>query len=80
MMISSTKETPVSVSKIGISIDSAILAEVDALVARHEFASRSQAIQTAVREELARLKHRRLAEERPKTDPAYEKQTAEEGM
>ena len=69
-----------SASKVAISIDSALLAEIDGLVARHVFTSRSQAIQTAAREKLARLKRRRLAEECAKLDPAYEKRMAEEGM
>ncbi len=67
-------------SKVAVSMDSALLAEVDSLVARHVFANRSQAIQTAVREKLARLKRRRLAEECAKMDPAYEKRMAEEDM
>ena len=40
-------------SKVAVSMDLALLAEVDSLVARHVFANRSQAIQTAVREKLA---------------------------
>ncbi len=67
-------------SKVAVSMDLALLAEMDGLVARHVFANRSQAIQTAVREKLARLKCRRLAEECAKMDPAYEKRIAEEGM
>ncbi len=60
-------------SKVAISIDSVLLAEVDGLVEREEFASRSQAIQTAVREKLARMRRSRLAEECAKLDPSMEK-------
>ena len=67
-------------SKVAISIDSALLAEVDGLVAKEAFASRSQAIQAAVREKLARMHRSRLAEECAKLDPAFEKAMAEEGM
>ncbi|NQU25167.1 MAG: ribbon-helix-helix protein, CopG family [Candidatus Nealsonbacteria bacterium] len=67
-------------SKVAISIDSVLLAEVDGLVEREEFASRSQAIQAAVREKLARMRRSRLAEECAKLDPSFEKAMAEEGM
>ena len=67
-------------SKVAISIDSVLLAEVDGLVAKEAFASRSQAIQAAVREKLARMRRSRLAEECAKLDPSMEKAMAEEGM
>ena len=67
-------------SKVAISIDQGLLQEVDRLVAKHVFASRSQAVQTAVREKVARLKRRRLAEQCTKLDPEHERSMAEEGM
>jgi len=67
-------------SKVAISIDQDLLAEVDGLVAQHVFANRSQAVQSAVRDKIARIKHSRLAEECAKLDPACEKAMAEEGM
>lgn len=67
-------------SKVAISIDRELLAEVDRLVAERVFASRSQAIQVAVREKVARLQRSRLAEECSKLDPAFEQATAEEGI
>jgi metal-responsive CopG/Arc/MetJ family transcriptional regulator len=67
-------------SKVAISIDPGLLAEVDRLVAKQVFASRSQAVQVAVREKVARLKRRRLAEECAKLDPDYERRLADEGM
>jgi metal-responsive CopG/Arc/MetJ family transcriptional regulator len=68
------------VSKVAVSIDEGLLAELDRLVARRVFANRSQAVQAAIREKLARLKRRRLAEECAKLDPEYERSLAEEGM
>ena len=67
-------------SKVAISIDPALLAEVDRLVEKKAFSSRSQAVQIAVREQLARMRRSRLAEECAKLDPAFERAMAEEGM
>jgi metal-responsive CopG/Arc/MetJ family transcriptional regulator len=69
-----------SVSKVAVSMDQELLTELDCLVARQVFANRSQAVQAAVREKIARVKRRRLAEECAKMDPQYEKSMAEEGM
>lgn len=69
-----------SVAKVAVSIDQDLLAELDCLVAKQVFSSRSQAVQAAVREKVARLKRRRLAEECAKMDPQFEKRMAEEGM
>jgi metal-responsive CopG/Arc/MetJ family transcriptional regulator len=69
-----------AVSKEAVSMDQELLAELDQLVAKQVFASRSQAVQAAVREKVARLKRRPLAEECAKLDPQYEKSLAEEGM
>ena len=69
-----------SVAKVAVSMDQDLLTELDRLVAKRKFASRSQAVQAAVREKIARLKRRRLAEECAKMDPQFEKSLAEEGM
>ncbi len=69
-----------SSSKIAITLDSHLLSEVDALVKRRMFPSRSRAIQEAVKEKLDRLSHNRLAQECSKLDPEYEKALAEEGL
>jgi metal-responsive CopG/Arc/MetJ family transcriptional regulator len=69
-----------SVAKVAVSMDQELLSELDGLVANQVFTSRSQAVQTAVREKIARLKRRRLAEECAKMDPQFEKRLAEEGM
>ncbi len=66
--------------KVAISIEEPLLSELDNLVATGMFASRSQAIQVAVREKLSRLRRDRLARECAKLDAAAEQAMAEEGM
>jgi len=67
-------------SKIAITIDESTLDRLDELVGQSMFPSRSQAIQEAVEEKLARLKRTRLARECAKLDPSFEKALAEEGL
>lgn len=67
-------------SKIAITIDESTLERLDELVEQSMFPSRSQAIQEAVDEKLARLKRGRLARECSKLDPAFEKSLAEAGL
>lgn len=69
-----------SSSKIAITLESGMLAEVDALVKKRMFPNRSRAIQEAVREKLSRLSHDLLAQECAKLDPDYEKALADEGL
>lgn len=66
--------------KIAVSLDEQTLQQLDRLVAEAVFPSRSQAIQVAVQEKLARLDQGRLARECAKLDPAFEKAVAEEGL
>ena len=63
--------------KVAISLDSGTLERVDALVRRAVFPSRSQAIETAVREKLERIEKGRLARECAKLDPEFERILAE---
>jgi metal-responsive CopG/Arc/MetJ family transcriptional regulator len=67
-------------AKVAITLDEATLDRVDELVRQSFFTSRSQAIQQAVEEELARLERSRLALESAKLDPAFERALAEEGL
>ena len=67
-------------TKVAVTLDQDLLEELDALVARRHFPNRSQAIETALAEKLARLERTRLAQEAAKLDPAEEKAFAEEGM
>jgi len=69
-----------SSSKIAITLESGMLAEVDALVKKRLFPSRSRAIQEAVKEKLNRLNHTLLAQECAKLEPEHEKALAEEGF
>lgn len=69
-----------SSSKIAITLDPDVLKEVDALVEKRMFPSRSRAIQDAVKEKLERLSHNLLAQECAKLDPDYEKALADEGL
>jgi metal-responsive CopG/Arc/MetJ family transcriptional regulator len=69
-----------SQAKVAISIDQGLLSEIDELVRREVFANRSQAIQAAVRDKIARLRRTRLARECAKLDPKAERRSAEEGL
>ena len=69
-----------SVAKITISIDEQLLSRLDLMVQARVFSSRSQAIQTAVQEKVARLGKTRLALECAKLDPAEEQAMADEGL
>jgi len=67
-------------AKVAISLDGQTLGRLDRLVKLHVFPNRSQAIQLAIDEKLARMDKSRLARECAKATPAHEKATAEEGM
>jgi Arc/MetJ-type ribon-helix-helix transcriptional regulator len=67
-------------AKIAITLDEQLLQQLDRLVAERQFASRSRAVQEAVREKLARMDRGRFARECEKLDPLYERALAEQGM
>lgn len=67
-------------TKVALTLDVALLERVDYLVAHQRFRNRSQAVETALAEKLARLARTRLAEECAKLDPAEEQQLADEGL
>jgi len=67
-------------TKIAVTLDTETLRHVDRLVRDARYPSRSQAIEAAVTEQLARLKRRRLAEECTKLDAGAERSLAEEGF
>jgi metal-responsive CopG/Arc/MetJ family transcriptional regulator len=69
-----------SVAKIAITLDQDILNEVDRLVKRRVFPSRSRAIQEAVMEKMSRMSANRLARECARLDPESEQALAEEGL
>ncbi len=68
------------VSKIAITIDNALLKEIDLLVKSNLFPNRSRAIQEAVKDKLKQLRKTRLAQECAKLDPDFEQNMAEEGF
>jgi Arc/MetJ-type ribon-helix-helix transcriptional regulator len=72
--------TTMAKAKIAITIDAATVARIDRLVASRAFPSRSEAIQIAVAEKLARLDRTRLAAECKKLDRGMERSLAEEGL
>ncbi len=66
--------------KIAITLDEEFIEELDKLVDRRVFQSRSHAIREAVSEKLVRLKRNRLAAECSKLDAVFEKAMADEGL
>ena len=69
-----------SVAKVAISLDDRLLRRLDSLVERAVFRNRSEAIQKAVTEKLARLDRTRLVRECAKLLPREEQEMAEEGI
>lgn len=67
-------------TKVAITIDTDLLAEIDDLVGQQVFPNRSQAFQSALADKLERIKRQRLARECAKLNPDEEKQFAEMGM
>jgi metal-responsive CopG/Arc/MetJ family transcriptional regulator len=67
-------------TKIAITLDEQYIDQLDTFVSKHIFQNRSQAIQEAVKEKLARMKRTRLAKECAKLDPVFEKQMTNEGL
>ena len=67
-------------TKVAVTIDSDLLAQLDQLVAQHVFPNRSKAIQEALQDKLTRMRRSRLARESAKLDPPTEQALAEEGM
>jgi metal-responsive CopG/Arc/MetJ family transcriptional regulator len=67
-------------TKVAVTIDTELLAQIDQLVEQHVFPNRSKAIQAAVHDKLTRLQRSRLARESAKLDPQIEQLLAEEGM
>ena len=65
-------------AKVAITMESKLLKRVDRLVRKGRFSNRSQVIQMAVKENLARWDRKSLAEELSKLDPEEEKAMADE--
>lgn len=67
-------------TKVAVTLDAALLDQLDALVRQHRFPNRSQAIEAAIQEQLVHLRRTRLAEACTRLDPAEERALAEEGL
>jgi Arc/MetJ-type ribon-helix-helix transcriptional regulator len=67
-------------TKVALTLDAGLLAEVDELVARQKFRNRSQAVEAALADKLHRLARTRLAREAARLNPAEEKRVADEGL
>ena len=69
-----------SVAKIAITMEEALVEQVDRLVRERAYPNRSRAIQDAVADKLRRMDRGRLARECAKLDPKLEQALAEEGI
>jgi Arc/MetJ-type ribon-helix-helix transcriptional regulator len=67
-------------TKVALTLESSLLAQVDDLVERKRFRNRSQAVETALADKLHRLARTRLARESAKLNPREEKRLADEGL
>jgi metal-responsive CopG/Arc/MetJ family transcriptional regulator len=68
-----------SVAKVTVSIESDVLRQLDRLVTEKVFPNRSQAVDTAVKEKIARLNKSRLMRACELLDPFEERALAEIG-
>jgi len=67
-------------TKLAVTLNADLVGELDLLVAERQFPNRSQAIEVAVAEKIAKLSKARLALECSKLDPREERALAEEGL
>ena len=67
-------------TKVALTLDAALIDQVDELVAKQKFRSRSQAVEAALSDKLRRLARTRLARETAKLNPVEEKRLADEGL
>jgi Arc/MetJ-type ribon-helix-helix transcriptional regulator len=69
-----------AMSKVAVTIDEAMLREVERWVREGRYPNRSRAIQAALEEKLRRDHRRRLSAEASKLDRDEERALAEEGL
>ena len=67
-------------TKVAVTVDAHLLERVDHLVATRRFANRSQAVESALADVVARVAKTRLARECAKLDPGEEQALADEGL
>jgi Arc/MetJ-type ribon-helix-helix transcriptional regulator len=80
MMVRHTLEDAMPKTKVAVTVDTALLGRVDELVAARRFANRSQAVETALADTVARVDRTRLARECAKVNPREEQARAEAGF
>ncbi len=66
--------------KVAVTIEKELLVRLDRVVAEGRYSSRSNAVEAAVEERLARIEGTRLAREFAKLDPKFEQAIADEGL
>lgn len=66
--------------KVALTLDAKLVERVDELVVRRRFRNRSQAIESALADNLQRLARTRLARESAKLNVHEEKRLADEGL
>jgi Arc/MetJ-type ribon-helix-helix transcriptional regulator len=79
-MMNHHTETVMPKTKVALTLDTALLEQVDELVERRRFRSRSQAVEAALADKVRRLARTRLARESAKLNSGEEKRLAEEGL
>lgn len=67
-------------TKVALTLDTALIEQVDELVERRRSLNRSQAIEAALADKLRRLARTRLATESAKLNAREEKRLADEGL
>ena len=66
--------------KVALTLDAKLVHRVDELVSRRSFKNRSQAVESALIDNLRRLDRTRLARECGKLNPTEEQRLADEGL
>lgn len=69
-----------TMAKVAITVDRDLLRDIDRWVLQGHYASRSQAVQAALREKVQRWQHVRLAAEVKKLNPREEQALADEAF
>jgi len=67
-------------TKVALTLDRDLVAQIDDLVERKRYRNRSQAVEAALADKLQRLARTRLGREAAKLNPREEKRLADEGL
>ena len=67
-------------TKVALTLDAELVGQLDELVKRRRFRSRSQAVEAALADKLRRLARTRLATESARLNAREEKRLADEGL